>query len=376
MRILRKLLAAIAVIFLLSFLINVILRYAVPLTKYKQFVETQVATHTGYTLTINGNVGLSLFPTPKLILNNITLQNKKNSVTAPVFVKINEADLQIQWAPLFSRKIKLRQITLTGAMIRLSPKLALLFNGKIALNLDTHTASLSNYHATLNDLPLTGSVIASWKTQSQVTKVTFSSTTHIANGLITKTGECDIDQQSKHILINESIKIADVNLAPIFKAFNYKQPIKGLFTASATFNTNDNGAPWLNNLNGKGNFSIKNASFGQLNLMSIINQNLNLLDFSSVTGTFNLNNGVFSNNNLVMNGKHLHATGTGRIDLPHNTINYQLLLQEKLSDSFKLPVSISGDLQHPDVKVNLKKSVNNVINNILHDHKINLKNLF
>ena len=369
---LRKLLTAIAIIFLICFIINVVLRYAVPTDQYKQLIESQVAAHTNYNLTIKGDVGLSLFPAPQLILNDVTLQDKTGNAN----VKAGQIDVQVQWAPLVSHQIVLNYLNVTDTLIHLSPNLAILFNGKIMVNMATQTASIPNFRATLNGVPLHGQANATWVTQSGITKVTFSSTTHMANGLITKSGECDINSNTKHLSVNESVKIMNVDLGPIFRAFNFKQRFGGILNASAQLTTNDNNGSWLSNLNGNGNFTISKASFGQLDLMSAVNQNLKVLNFATVTGTFNIRNGTFSNNDLLMTGPLLHATGAGSINLPNNTINYQLSLQEKLTDSFKLPVTISGNLGHPNVQINLKKTVNNVINTILNDHKLNLKKLF
>ena len=372
MQALRKLLTAIAIIFLACFVINFILRYAVPTEKYKQLIESQVAEHTNYNLNIKGDVGLSLFPAPQLILTDVTLQDKTGNAN----VKAGQIALQVQWRPLFSHQIVLNYLNLTDTLIRVSPNLAVLFNGKVMVNLATRTASIPNFHAALNGVPANGQVNATWVTQSGITKVTFTSTAHMAGGIITKSGECDINRATKRISVTESIKIMGVDLGPIFRAFNFKQRFGGILNASATLSTNDNSGSWLSNLNGNGNFAIRDASFGQLNLMSAVNQNLKILNFSTVTGTFNIKNGVFSNNDLLMTGPLLHATGAGSINLPNNTINYQLSLQEKLTDAFKLPVTISGNLSHPNVQINLKKTVNNVINTILNDHKLNLKKFF
>lgn len=376
MRAPRKLLITLALIFLFFLTLNLIRHYSIPSTTYKKTIEFFVATHTPYTLVINGNLHWSFFPNPELIVTQATLQNKKNSGTAPFFANLKELDLEVQWLPLLSRQLALKQIRLSDALIQTLPHLPILFNGTINVNADAHTASIPKYHAILNDLPLDGSATIGWKKQQNNSiKITFSSTTTVAGGTITKTGTYNLDRISKHMLINESIKIADVNLNPVLKAFNNKEDINGQLTGSITLDTNDNNGSWLNNLNGNGNIAIKNASFGQLNISSMINQNLKFLRFDMVTGTFNIKNGTLSNNNLNMTSKNLLATGSGIINLVDNKINYQLSLQQVATGSFKLPVNISGDLHHPTVTVNVAKTLNNVVNTLLNDHKLNLKNL-
>lgn len=376
MRTPRKLLITLTLIVLFFLTLNLIRHYSIPSITYKKTIESFVARHTPYTLAVNGDLHISLFPNPELIINQVSLQNKKNSGTAPFFANVKELHLKVQWLPLLSRQLALKQIILSDAMIQALPHLPILFNGTINVNADARTASIPNYHVILNHLPLDGFATIAWQNpQNNNIRITFSATTNVAGGTITKTGTCDLNHTSKHMLINESIKITGVNLNPVLRAFNDKEDINGQLTGSILLNTNDNHGSWLNNLNGNGNISIKNASFGQLNVSSMINQNLTLLRFDTVTGTFNIKNGTLSNNNLNMTSKNLLATGAGTINLVNNTINYQLSLQEIAASSLKLPVNISGDLQHPTATVNVAKTLNNVVNTLLNDHKLNLKNL-
>jgi uncharacterized protein YhdP len=98
-----------------------------------------------------------------------------------------------------------------------------------------------------------------------------------------------------------------------------------------------NDAERKENLNGAFNLRIED---GTINRMRIVVQILNLLDlsrwfsfrlpdlakqgirFRSITGNFNVTNGVFSTENLIVDSDDLRMTGIGKIDLAKDELDF------------------------------------------------------
>ncbi len=76
--------------------------------------------------------------------------------------------------------------------------------------------------------------------------------------------------------------------------------------------------------------------------------------FTRLTGTATLKNGIATNNDLMMDGANLRATGKGTIDLPAQTINYRLhvtLAEEASRKGTTVPVDVTGSLAEPSYSV-------------------------
>ncbi|MDE1902650.1 MAG: AsmA family protein [Alphaproteobacteria bacterium] len=63
-------------------------------------------------------------------------------------------------------------------------------------------------------------------------------------------------------------------------------------------------------------------------------------DFSTLSGTFTITNGVLRNNDLQMQSSELPMTGAGTVDLPQRQVNYRLT--PKVAGAFAVPVLITG----------------------------------
>jgi AsmA protein len=90
-------------------------------------------------------------------------------------------------------------------------------------------------------------------------------------------------------------------------------------------------------------------------------------DFSSLTGTFTMQNGVTSNRDLNLVGPLIRMTGEGSIDLPREQIDYALLPRlvasvegqgsQKELGGLVIPLRIRGRLDNPKVEPDLKKII-------------------
>ncbi len=109
----------------------------------------------------------------------------------------------------------------------------------------------------------------------------------------------------------------------------------GQFNIDVT-TTGSSQAQMVQNLNGNGGIDFRNGAIKGINLASIIRTALTNpisgwssassqdTDFSELTGSFTITNGVLSNDNLNMLGPLLRLTGAGSTSIPQRTINYRL----------------------------------------------------
>jgi len=129
-------------------------------------------------------------------------------------------------------------------------------------------------------------------------------------------------------------------------------------------------------LNGKGNFSMRdgvldidletymNDIYQQYkNLAKRPRKNFNKTAFEKISGSFLVNNGVLSNNDLLGNLRRYRINGRGKIDLAQQQIDYVIdTTVLKTSDAYKdqpvselhghtVPIKIRGSLLDPSIKV-------------------------
>lgn len=91
-------------------------------------------------------------------------------------------------------------------------------------------------------------------------------------------------------------------------------------------------------------------------------------DFSSLTGTYTVQNGIVSNGDLNLVGPLLRMSGDGTVNLPNETLDYSLTprivasLQgqgaEQETGGIVIPVRVQGPLDDPKVKPDLQKIMN------------------
>ncbi|HEX2549777.1 MAG TPA: AsmA family protein, partial [Gammaproteobacteria bacterium] len=129
----------------------------------------------------------------------------------------------------------------------------------------------------------------------------------------------------------------------------------------------------IKNLNGQGKLRIEQGVLQGIDIPNLINSayafikktplsssNTGQTPFNELSGTFTIQNGIVSNQDLKMTATQFSTTGQGNIDLPRNNIHYQLktivnkaTLQDKDSllnlYGVAIPILISGDLQNPKI---------------------------
>ncbi|MBE0438878.1 MAG: AsmA family protein [Gammaproteobacteria bacterium] len=85
---------------------------------YKQQISDQVEKATGRQLTLQGDIGLSVFPWIALKLGPLSLSNAKG-FTADHFAKVEAAEIRIKLMPLLQKQLEMDTIILDGLVLNL-----------------------------------------------------------------------------------------------------------------------------------------------------------------------------------------------------------------------------------------------------------------
>ncbi|HEV2264700.1 MAG TPA: AsmA family protein [Stellaceae bacterium] len=124
----------------------------------------------------------------------------------------------------------------------------------------------------------------------------------------------------------------------------------------------------ISSLAGKGSLHIDKGKIEGVNIIGIMKNAAKALsmglvgsgndtDFSTLSGTYTITNGVLKNNDLQLVSSELPMTGAGTIDLPQRQVNYRLT--PKVAGALAVPVLITGPWDHlsyrPDIGAMLQQ---------------------
>ena len=191
--------------------------------------------------------------------------------------------------------------------------------------------------------------------------------------------QLDVRGDTPKISLNESLQ--GIEAGPLLKDFMDDDMIsgKGSFriklTASGTTQESI-----TKTLNGNGNLSFKNGSVKGFNLAQLVRETkarinkqpapdktLTKTDFSALTGSFNIQNGIVSNPDLLVKSPYVRIGGKGKINLPKETIDYRVNAKVVKTEQgqggaelesikgLDLPVKISGTFANPKFRLELDK---------------------
>ncbi len=115
MRLLFKLIIFIVIVVVAGL---IALPFIIDPNDYKQQISEQVEKVTGRTLTLKGDIGLSVFPWIALELGPLSLSNAQG-FKADSFAKVDAAEVRIKLMPLLSKKLEMDTIILDGLELNL-----------------------------------------------------------------------------------------------------------------------------------------------------------------------------------------------------------------------------------------------------------------
>jgi len=115
MRILFKFIFAIVILVVMGL---IALPFVVDPNDYKQEISDQVEKATGRQLTLQGDIGLSVFPWIALELGPLSISNAKG-FKADTFAKVNAVEVRIKLIPLLNKQLEMDTVILDGLVLNL-----------------------------------------------------------------------------------------------------------------------------------------------------------------------------------------------------------------------------------------------------------------
>lgn len=180
---------------------------------------------------------------------------------------------------------------------------------------------------------------------------------------------------------SEAVKLRDVQLQPVLKALTSNDILSG----KLQMDTRLSGRGLLpeaalSRLNGNGNVLLRDGSIKGVDIAATLRNLRNFgqgggeqkTDFSQMSGSFNITNGVAKNDDLFVASPLFRLTGFGVVNLPSKQLDYHLkprlvgtLIGQGDTDTVRkgleVPLHLTGPLDKP--KVTLEVDLQSLINN-------------
>jgi len=118
-KILKYIAAILGVVILLFVGTLFVISIAVDPNSFKPQISELVKNHTGRDLSIQGDIGLNLYPNVELTVANASLSNIQGFGKKPFF-KVRNAEVGVELLPLFSKELNIQKISLDGVRLNLS----------------------------------------------------------------------------------------------------------------------------------------------------------------------------------------------------------------------------------------------------------------
>lgn len=197
-------------------------------------------------------------------------------------------------------------------------------------------------------------------------------------------GQIKVQQLLQTPQISVNIRSTETHLQPFMTTLLGKSMLKGTLSFDSALTTSGTSKKTLiANLNGKGKVNVSSGSitgFNLNNLLAMANALLHqqsaphgdsakITSFSSLSGTYVINQGILRNNDLQLSAGQASAKGAGAVNLNNTTINYLLTAEYKTKQGakpqFELPIMVNGPLNHPSIKPNYSRIAKQVITNTI-----------
>lgn len=191
-------------------------------------------------------------------------------------------------------------------------------------------------------------------------------------------GSINLDVRNSVPALSMNESLTGVQMEPLLNDLSKNSKIKLTGTGNLTMNilTQGNNANAMTHaLNGNIKFAIDNGAIKNIDIVHQIytviayvlkqntsSNNSNQTNFTSLTGTVNIADGIATNNDLLLKSTAIQVNGNGNANFINRTINYELKtkavgdpfgndvfnLQNKIGGS--IPMSISGTFSDPKVQ--------------------------
>jgi AsmA protein len=192
-------------------------------------------------------------------------------------------------------------------------------------------------------------------------------------------GSTDVDVRSATPLVRSESALADIQAGPLLKDLNGSDRLSGKGRFNAKLNARGNSAnSWKRTLAGNLDFRFENGAVKGINLAQTIRETKALFegkpapksnepvqtDFSELSGTGVIANGILTNRDLSAKSPYLRVNGAGTVNLVSEATDYDLRTVivgtgkgqggKELADleGVTIPVHVSGRYSDPKYSVN------------------------
>lgn len=177
--------------------------------------------------------------------------------------------------------------------------------------------------------------------------------------------------------VGADIAVSGVQIEPLLNDMNGSSHLRG--TTSLKFNLKGSGASEraiVSNLNGNGSFEVRNGAIKGINLAQfwreakqgfLFGSPTQATDFTDLSATFTVVQGLVSNSDLAMKSPALYVSGKGTVNLPPRTVNYVVTPSIGASgastNGFNIPLNIIGSIDNPNVIPDVKSIIQEQLKN-------------
>lgn len=342
MKLLRILLSIAGLLLLVCVLaIAALLMFADP-NKLKPVIAEEIKQQTGYQLAIDGNLSWSIYP-------HVGIKVERMALRAPdqpqAFIDLQGVNIAVRLGALLRGERKL-----TGDVyirdVRLMNVHAV--QARVGMRWQNNILTLAPINALLYDGTLFG-------------------TAHGINLSGVPRWDWDIAMDGVQV----KPLLADVN-GP-----DAKLSLSGIGSIHLKANTQGkNRDELLEQLNGQGEFSLKNGVINGIDINYFVQsadallnkksltapENLNQTSFDSLTGSFTVKEGDAKTEDMLLTSSAFLMRGQGNLNLLPQTIDLQLQIksQNTLKTQWEIPVLVTGALGKPDVQLDMA-SINQML---------------
>ena len=197
-------------------------------------------------------------------------------------------------------------------------------------------------------------------------------------------GDLKLDVRGKQPKISMNEKLEGVQVGPLLQDLTGEDTLSGKANANATLvTTGQSPEQFKQTLNGKLGFAFTDGAVKGFNLAAMLRKaqaqingqpapqetGPNQTDFSELSGTASVTNGVVRNRDLLAKSPLLRVQGEGDIDLPEEALDYLVTVKVVKSiegqggkgltdlEGVSVPVQLSGSFAEPKYKIRLDKAL-------------------
>lgn len=353
----KRIVRLIAVIIVLLVMVAVAAPFFVSADYLKAQLTEQVKAATGRTLTIKGKASIGILPSIAVKLEDVTLGNPAG-FASPYFANIKTLSVGAELMPLLHKQVKVTDITVDGATLNLEeaasgaknwdfntsskkaaapeakkPEAAPAEKGASPLTIDgIHIRNTAVSYRKLGAAPVkfdAKDISADIAMKGANTAVTLNQMALYEGNA---KAEVSLDDQSNALALKANLD--GVQVDPLMTALTGASKLTGAATVALDI-TGKNGeqAAMMRSLNGTASLKLNDGAVKGINVASFLrdlkqgfvmgNSTTEKTDFTELTASLKIVNGVASNEDLLMKSPVLRLTGKGSLDLAARTIDYR-----------------------------------------------------